>query len=150
MLPYCLNTDISDEMKGIVITSGNSVTDAQVDEWILQESSYIDAKIVVRYLVPVNSTDYPDAYAVLKRICIFRVTERVKNKLEVKTNVSQLDSEQKYTQNYVRTPNYDLDQIALGKLILIDVPLQATNGLVNFPDVGSGECHQFDTSQQQW
>lgn len=153
-MPYAVNQDVIDEFKGLVVaSSGTTVTSSQLTEWISQESNYIDGVISRRYVAPVSSGTYPEAYSILKRICIFRVSERVKNKIEVKSNVSQLDTEQKYTENFIRTPNHDLESIAKGNLILKDVPLISASG-----DSGSScgptcdvtTCHTFDVSEQQW
>ena len=149
-MAYASQTDIEAELKGITFGASTSVTATQLTAWIDQESNYIDAKISLRYVAPVLIGDYPEAYSILNRICIFRVTERVKNKLEVKSNVSQLDSEEKYTENYIRTPNHDLEAIVKGNLLLKDVPLINANGLVNYFHTDSGDCHTFDTSKQQW
>ncbi len=153
-MAYCAVSDITDEFKGLVISnSGTAITTAQCTEWIEQESNYIDAKIGLRYVAPVAVGSYPIAYSILKRICIFRVSERVKNKIEVKANASQTDTEQKYIENYIRTPNYDLDQIVKGNLILKDVPLVNSDGGVASPcgvACDTSECHTFDVNTQQW
>lgn len=153
---YCTTQDIKDEFKQIVFATqpntGATLTESLVEEWIYQESEYIDAKISVRYQTPVTQ-EYPNAFTVLKRIAIFRVCQRVKNKIEVKTNATQLSSEEKFSENYVQTPNFDLDQIAKGNLILKNVPLVNSNG-----DVASScgvecdvsTCHTFDVGKQQW
>ena len=153
---YCSIADIKSEFKNLSVpaveTAGVALSEPLLTEWITQESNYIDGKISVRYVTPVVS-GYTSAYSILKRIAIFRVCERVKNKIEVKSNVSQANSEEKYIENYIRTPNYDLDQIAKGNLILKDVPLVNSSG-----DVGSScgvecdtsTCHTFDVGKQQW
>lgn len=149
-MAYAVQTDIEAEFKGITFGASTAVTATQLAAWIDQESNYIDGKISLRYVTPVLIGTYPEAYSILNRICTFRVAERVKNKLEVKSNASQLDSEQKYVQNYVRTPNHDLEDIIKGNLLLKDVPLINSNGLVEYFHVETGDCHQFDTSKQQW
>jgi len=153
---YCTISDVKSEFKNISIpaveTAGVSLSETLVNAWILQESEYIDGKLAVRYVTPVANT-YTSAFEILKRIAIFRVCERIKNKLEVKSNVTQANSEEKYSENYVRTPNYDLDQIAKGNIILKNVPLINSSG-----DVGSScgvecdtsTCHTFDVGKQQW
>lgn len=153
---YCSIQDIKDEFKQIVFATlpntGATLTEAVVTEWITQESEYIDARISVRYQTPVLSS-YTSAFSVLKRICIFRVCQRVKNKIEVKANATQLSSEEKYTQNYVQTPNYDLEQIAKGNLILKNVPLVNSSGDIASScgvECDASTCHTFDVGKQQW
>jgi hypothetical protein len=146
---YCTTTDVEGEFKALQFTSQSAVTSAQVKEWIKQETAYINAKISLRYVTPVAAT-YESAFYVLKRICVFRVAERVKNKLEVKTGVSQTDQEVKQP-NYTRTPNADLKDIAEGELILKDVPLVTSGGALASscePSCDPAGCHVFDGSQQ--
>lgn len=146
---YATTQDIEGEFKATQFTSSSAVTSNQVTDWIKQESAYINGMISRRYATPVAST-YEEAFLILKRICVFRVAERVKNKLEVKSGVSQTDQEVK-APNYIRTPNQDLRAIVDGNLILKDVPLVSESGGIAAscePDCEPAECHVFDGSQQ--
>lgn len=147
---YCTRTDILADFKGIKIDDTTAVTPKSLNEIIEQESNYIDARISNRYELPVDETTYPVAFSILKRICIFRVSDRVRNILEIKTGVTQKDSDEKYKKNEIRTPNDDLDMIVKGDLLLIGVPLVATNGGVNSFNVDACVPHVFDTTKQQW
>lgn len=150
---YSVPQDIQDEFAAITFSTESKVTTTQLSEWITQESNYIDGVISRRYIAPVVKASYPEAFSILKRICIFRVSERVKNKLEVKSNATQTDSEQKYIQNYVRTPNQDLEAIAKGNLLLKDVPLVNASGSVSSscgPTCDVDTCHTFDVDKDQW
>jgi len=150
---YSTLQDIQDEFAAITFGTQSKVSASQVTEWITQESYYIDGIVSRRYVTPVVKADYPAAYSILKRICIFRVAERVKNKLEVKSNVTQTDSEQKFIKNYVRTPNQDLEAIAKGDLNLKDVPLLNASGSVGSacgPTCDTDTCHTFEMDKVQW
>lgn len=146
---YCTQADIEMDFKGLVISNTAVITPALITEWIEQESNYIDARIGLRYIVPVTAG--AAALSILKRIAIFRVGERVKNKLEVKSNVSQKESEEKYIENYVRTPNDDLTAIAKGTLLLSGATLINTQG-AGVSSFTSDLCnpHLFDVRKQQW
>jgi len=150
-MSYCEKSDIEAEFKATIFCSTSAITPAQLIEWIEQESNYIDARIGVRYTTPIISYNSPKSFSLLKRICLFRVSERVKNKLEVKSNVSQKDSEEKYIENYVRTPNDDLAAIAKGTLLLSDATLINTQG-AGVSSFTSDLCnpHLFDVRKQQW
>lgn len=146
---YSTPADIEGEFKATQFTSSSAVTNNQVTDWIKQESAYINAVISLRYVTPVTNT-YEEAFLILKRICTFRVAERVKNKLETKSGISQTDQEVK-APNYTRTPNSDLKDIADGKLLLKDVPLVSSTGAVAsscLPECEPTTCHVFDGSQQ--
>ena len=56
----------------------------ELEELISQESAYIDARVSVKYATPILSESYPNAFLILKRICIFRVSDRVRNIIEIK------------------------------------------------------------------
>lgn len=143
--------DIEGEFKGIYFKGDTAVTAAIVTSWIKQETAYINGVISRRYVTPVTD-DYEEAFLILKRICTFRVAERVKNKLEVKTGNTQTDQEVKQP-NFTRTPNADLKDIAEGKILLKDVPLINSTGAVDagcLPDCDTDECHVFDDGKQQW
>lgn len=143
---YCTIADVENEFKAVQFTSSSAVTSNQVTDWIKQESAYINAVISLRYVTPVANT-YEEAFLLLKRICVFRVCDRVKNKLEVKTGDQNLNQEVKRS----RTPNMDLREIADGKMILIGVPLVSSTGAVSsqcLPECDTETCHVFDGTQQ--
>lgn len=146
---YCTTYDVEGEFKAVQFTSSSAVTSVQVTDWIKQETAYINAIISLRYATPVANT-YEEAFLILRRICTFRVAERVKNKLEVKTGINQTDQEVKQA-NYTRTPNTDLRDIAEGRLLLVGVPLVSETGAVAspcLPECEESTCHVFDGSQQ--
>lgn len=145
---YCTQSDIESDFKGLIIAVGAVITPTLIADWIDQESAYIDARIGLRYITPITGIE---SLKLLKRICIFRVGERVKNKMEVKTNVTQKDSEEKYIENYVHTPNDDLSMIAKGTLLLKDATLINTAGAgVSSFTADLCEPHLFDVRKQQW
>lgn len=150
---YAEIQNILDEFKGITLSGTSGVTEANILNWITQETNYINGRIAVRYVTPVSKVSYPEAFSILERICTFRVCERVKNKLEVKSNVTQIETEQKYSQNFVRTPNHDLEAIAKGDILLINVPLVASGGGVASScgiECDTSACHTFEVDKQQW
>jgi hypothetical protein len=149
---YCTKQDIIDDFKSLSIeNSGTVVTTSKVEEWIGQESSFIDGYISQRYALPIDESTYPSAFNVLKRICIFRVSQRVRNVIEVRSDATQVNSQEKFLDNRVRTPNDDLMEIVKGKLVLIDVPTRSnTLGVASFTSKASGTCAKFDVNKQQW
>lgn len=146
---YASIQDIQDDWKKIDFTSsGAIVSTAKVQSMIEQETDYINAWINNKYQIPVSSSQSPISFNILKRICIFRVSERIKNILEVKTGNDQTDSDEKQNKNYARTPNSDLRDIQSGKMQLPDA-IRSSNGMGSF-NIDSGQCFEFDTSKQQW
>lgn len=150
-MSYADQTEIEAEFKGIVIASGSAVTPANIVEWCTQASNYIDARIGLRYRVPVLVGTSPIGFNILRMICTFLVAERVKNKLEVKSNVSQKDSMEKFIPNEVMTPKDDLDLIVKGDLLLPDVPLVGSQlGIASFSADFDPCCRTFDVCKDQW
>lgn len=147
---YCAKKDIEADFKGIEFSDTTAVKPSELNEWILQESNYIDARIGLRYVVPIDESSYPEAFSILKRIATFRVSERVRNVIEVKNGVTQKESEEKYKKNEVRTPNDDLDMIAKGLLLLKGVPLLSKDSGVSSFNVDTCQENVFDVSKQQW
>ncbi len=143
---YCSIQDIKNEFTGLSIeSSGTKVTKSQVNGWIEQESAFIDACISNRYVISIDEYSSPISFLVLKRIAIYRVSERVKNKIEIKTAQDQTSSEEKsFVQT--RTPNSDLKDIASGKIDLPDAVLVSSTD-----SVYSHGCEGFfRTDEQQW
>ena len=146
---YATIQDIKDDWKKINFTAANAiVNEAKVTAMIEDETAYINAWISNKYSVPVAQGDSPNSYAVLKRICIFRVSERIKNILEVKTGENQTDSAEKQNKNFARTPNSDLRDIQSGKMQLSDA-IRSSNGMGSF-NIDCGVEFTFDTTKQQW
>jgi hypothetical protein len=149
---YCVKQDIVNDFKSLAIeNSGTVITTAKVEEMIEQESSFIDGYISQRYNLPITEATYPSAFNILKRICIFRVSQRVRNIIEVRSDATQTNSQEKFTDNRVRTPNDDLSEIVKGKLILLNVPTRSSGlGVTSFTSKNKGNCAKFNVNDQQW
>lgn len=147
---YAVADDIKSDFKDIVFDNDSVVTPSLVDEWISQETAYINASIAQRYKIPVIEADSPISFLLLKRICIFRVALRVKNKIEIRSDASDQNSEEKIEQNYVRTPNDDLRMIAKGTLILPDAVSKSSDLGVSSFTSKKGKKPFFNVCEQQW
>lgn len=143
---YCQLSDIQSDFGDIEFSSTSKVTDTKVDELIVSESNYIDSYISSKYAVPVIELDSPSAFALLKRICIFRVSDRIRNILEIKTGNDNINQDVK---GQSRTPSDDLKKIIDGKLRLIDCPLATTDDGLSF-GVLNEEYKPFKLNQDQW
>lgn len=145
---YCAVEDVQTDFKKIDFSSAGAVVSSDmVEDWIDQESELINSYICNRYKVPVSDVKSPASYMILKRIAIFLVSERVKNKIEVKTGISQKDSEEK-SPNYSRTPLSDLKSISDGKIHLRDAELLSS--AVGSFNIDSCDQPVFDVTKQQW
>lgn len=147
---YCTQADIEADFKGIDFkASGTAVTVTELENIIAQESAYIDGRVGAKYVTPVTDS-YAEAFLILKRICIFRVSDRVRNIIQVKTGQAQKDSAEKAVENSARLYNKDLSDIAKGLLVLKDVPLLNTSGGFDSYNEDCGVEPVFKTTKQQW
>ncbi len=148
---YCTKAEVASDFKGIEFkASGGAITNDELDAIIAQETAFIDARVGVKYVTPVVEATYAEAFLVLKRICIFRVSDRVRNILEIKTGITQKDSDEKAKENAARQYNKDLVDIAKGLLVLKDVPLLNSQGSVSSFNVDCDIEPLFKTTNQQW
>ena len=146
---YATVQDIQDDWKKINFNADKAIiNETKVQAMIEDESAYINAWISNKYQTPVLENDSPSSYAILKRICVFRVSERIKNILEVKTGENQTSSDEKQNKNYARTPNSDLKDIQKGQMQLTDA-IRSANGMGSF-NIDAGVEFEFDVSKQQW
>lgn len=149
-MAYCEQADIEADFKAITFNADTAITPAKLNAIIEEESNYIDARVGLRYVVPVVKADYPEAFSILKRICVFRVSDRVRSVIEVKDGITQKESNEKEKDNRSRTPNDDLDLIIKGLLLLKNVPLISKGSGVNSFNVDACVEHVFDVRKQQW
>lgn len=151
-MSYCTKQDVINDFKSLVVNaSGTVITNDYLDSVISEESNFIDGYIAQRYVLPIQQSASPKAFQVLKRICVFRVSERVRNKIEVRSNSTQAASDEKFSENKIRTPNDDLREIAAGNLILVDAPVKSKAlGVASFTSSSKGTCAMFDVNKQQW
>lgn len=149
-MSYCSVDDIRSDFKDIVFSATSSVTIIEVDKFILEEAAFIESMICARYNVPIIENDSPNAFLVLKRICIFLVSDRVRHVLYVKTGRDASDQDTKGLRSLSRQPRADLNSIRDGKSKLSDAT--SVEDCIGF-DVGTDRtCEDmvFDPTKQQW
>lgn len=145
-MSYCQTSDIKADFGEIEFSSTSKVTSDKVVELIASESNYIDSYLYSKYIVPIIEANSPLAFSLLKRICVFRVSDRIRDILEIKTGNSKNDQDVKGTS---RTPDEDLKKIIDGKLNLIDAQFRTTDDGLSF-GVPDAIPFPFDLQKQQW
>jgi phage gp36-like protein len=128
---YCQLEDIEREFSGTPFNNSSKVTGDSVNEFISQESANIDGRIACRYQTPLTGSE-TESLKVLKRICIYRVCERIKPILGVKTQIQQITQVGQARLDSIETPNDDLDRIVDGDLRLVDAVSASTGEGVDF------------------
>lgn len=148
-MPYSVIGDIQAEFKNVTFGPNTTPTDATINSFISQADAEIDAKVGLRYAVPINTTTSPIAAITLKRMSTWLVVARVKEILKVKTG-DAATSQDARSGDLGKMARDQLDQIAQGKYLLSDAPLvNNTEGLQGW-GVGAGEALVFDKDSTQW
>lgn len=144
---YCLLSDIqADFANSVTFDAVSKVTLNDVNAYIASESNYIDSAIASKYQTPVLVGTSPKAFDLLKRICIFRVSDRIRNILEIKTGNDDVNQDVK---GQSRNPNADLKLIIDGKLKLIDALIATPDDGVSF-GVRDEAYAPFKLNEDQW
>lgn len=145
---YCSQTDIEADFKDITFDADSTVSNADLALFITSESNYIDSYISAKYVTPVIMANSPLAFELLKKICIFLVSDRVKSVLEIKTGNVGVDQKIK-AQSSTRKPIADLDRIVDGKLRLIDCQIASSDDGLAF-GITDSSYKPFSLNKQQW
>jgi hypothetical protein len=145
---YCLVTDVASDFKNITFDATSTVTDTEVQNFIDQESAFIDSMICSVYAVPVTGVN---SLLILKRIAIFLAADRVRHVLYTKTGQDNKDQDTKGLRSLSRDPRGDLKKIQDGTLKLGDaVALTENIGFDTGTDVPDCDHRVFDVGRQQW
>lgn len=149
-MSYSTVDDIRSDFKDIVFNANSSVTETEVEKFIDEETAFINSMICARYKTPVIELDSPEAFLVLKRICIFLVSDRVRHVLYVKTGRDASDQDTKGLRSLSRQPRRDLEAIRDGKSKLSDAV--KVDECIGFDTGSDSTCSDmtFDPSKQQW
>lgn len=149
-MKYCTAIDVQSDFKNIEFSETSSLKLSEVEEIIEQESAFINGRISHVYKVPVIVANSPISFSILKRICVFLASDRVRHVLEVKTGHKATEQETKGERSLSRNPRKDLDDILTGKLKLADA--ESISGSVGFDTSDLVDCSTkvFDTNKQQW
>lgn len=114
-MAYSTQAQIQGEFKDVTFTASTAVTDTEVAELISQTDAEIDARLSVRYVVPVTG---PTSLLLLRTISIYITAARVSKIIEVKTGESDRDQPRRVEER--NTALRMLQEIIDGKIILTD------------------------------
>ncbi len=150
MVSYATTDDIESEFKSIDFSSsGTSVSTAEVDGFIEQESAYVTSYLEGVYNLPLTDTD---GLKILKRITISLVAFRVASILDFthSVQVSQSMTIQKIKGGaaYKQALN-DLKMIKDGDLVISSTELRDNSAPTSYNSEQSVEP-VFSTTEQQW
>lgn len=145
-MAYCNNAQVASEFKEITFSTSSSVTTADVDRFIEEADSEIDARIGTRFVVPVTG---PISLITLRQISIWLVTYRIREILRVK-NPSK-ETEQNVRDGNMRAQALKmLDDIVKGLMTLADASLINSADGVSSYGVSAGLEHTFRKGEDSW
>jgi hypothetical protein len=148
-MAYSSLSDIQAEFKNLTFGPTTTPKDTVVSGFIDQADAEINARIGLRYAVPINTASCPVAAVTLKRLSTWLVTARVKEILKVKTG-DAASSQDSRGGDLGKMARDQLDQISKGQYLLSDAPLaNTTEGMQSF-GYSNGETLFFDKDSDQW
>lgn len=142
---YCEVNDTKGEFKFLELSDESAISEELIEDFIAQESAYVDSQISGRYVVPV--ADGVIAPLVLKKIVARLSAERVRDVLQPEPNLpSESDVEKKDPQYF--NPRKAIKDIQSGK-IQLDC---ATAGKSAVDSLGlqKGKSNHFTLNKKQW
>jgi hypothetical protein len=152
---YCEQSNVQEEFKSLDVGSTSVISADRIDRFITEASAEIDARVGLKYVVPINANASPLSTAILRTICAKMVAGRLMPQLKVKTGEST-GAQATHGQNknpvneLVAEARSMLSEIVKGTLFLIDATLVSkTDGL---GDLNStiGQEHTFRRDERQW
>ena len=143
-MAYASTSDVTNEFKSLTLNDA-SVSSAKVTEWLAQADAYINAKLGLRYVVPITGTA---ALIIVKQIETWLVAGRVKDVLEVQSGSTKAD--QGTRGDLGKKAEAMLSEIVAGKMKLTDATLATSADGVRSFNVDESEEHTFKKGEDQW
>jgi phage gp36-like protein len=147
-MAYCTQEQVADEFNGVTFDANTNPTETTVDRWIAEADQLINAKVGLRYTVPLNETDHPNDIIILRTICIELVAARVRRRLN---RVGPNTDAQKVIVTETDTKAMKkLTEIAEGKLNLSEASPKNSDLGVSSHTVDCADPFTFERNVDQW
>jgi hypothetical protein len=145
-MAYCTNAQVAAEFKNLSFSSSSTPTDTTVDRFIEEADAEINARIGLKFDVPVTGAQ---ALIIARQLSIDIVSERVRRIIRVKTGAepTRQDGRDGDTAKEARER---IEQIVKGTFLLSDATLvSSSDGLFSY-NVSEDEEHTFEKGTDQW
>lgn len=146
---YCVVSDIEAEFKGLTFTSDQPVTNTEVEEFIDQTEARVDARIGLLYSTPIDETDSPKSFLIVKNIVTWFVADRVSSILVNRTGNAQTEQNSRPEKSFMDKAKELLKEVMDKTLILPDAET-VTTVQVKTETYSAGEEHTFKKGCTQW
>lgn len=148
-MAYASLSDIQNEFKSVTFSSGSAPTDSAVTAFIAQEEAKLNARVGLKYVVPVDPTASPLSTLILRSISVHLVTARIKEILKVKAADPKADQDARGGDPKKHALTV-IDKIVSGEMPLPDAVLVSTaNGVRSFV-VDNSEVQVFTKDNDLW
>jgi hypothetical protein len=149
-MAYSTNSEISGEFKGITFSSTTTPNTTDIDRFITEADAEINARVGMKYSVPITLGASPIAFAILRQISVQLVAGRMKRILEVKQTSPDLAKQDGQSKDIAKIARDMLKEIVLGTLPLPDATLLSSGDGVSSSNVSAGREHFFSMDEDQW
>lgn len=144
-MAYSTTAQVASEFKNITFDANSAVTDTEVSAIIDQTDAEIDARIGVKYVVPVTGAS---SLLLLRTISIYITAARVSKIIEVKTG--EADKEQPRRIEERNAALKMIKDIIDGNILLSDATEKTTHGGVRLYTYENDIEATFDVTKDQW
>lgn len=150
-MAYSTNAQVASEFKSITFSSSTSVTDTEVDRFIVEADEEINSQIGRVYVVPIVEADSPLAFPVVRMLSIWLVAERVREIMQLKSIMpTRLKQQGRMPLDSAERAREMLESIAARKMQLLDAKLKTTHGGVASFNSDNAIDAQWEKGVDQW
>jgi len=150
-MAYSTTDQVASEFKSIDFGAASSVVvTAEVTRFIEEADAEIDSQIGQKYVVPIDSTNHPESFKIVRMLSIWLVADRVRQIMEMKNIAPEAIEQGVRVPNSAKMAREMIKKIVQGKMTLSDAELvSAANGVRSF-SVDNSEEHTFQKNVDQW
>ena len=149
-MAYATSANVASEFKNITFGASTAVTSTEVDRFITEAESLINARVGEIYTVPLDTSVSPEAFIIMRMISIMFVADRVRQVLQVKDVTLDELKQGVRPISSMKDAAKLLDKIVSREVILSDAVNQtAHQGMASFNEDNSIE-HTFEKGIEQW
>lgn len=144
-MAYSTTNQIQSEFKDITFSATSSVTDTEVTEIISMTDAEIDARLGVKYEVPITGTS---ALLICRTISTYISAARISKIVEVKTGEADKDMPRRIEERNAALKM--IEDIVAGKMLLSDATSRSTRGGVRSYNYDNDIEAEIDVTKDQW
>lgn len=145
-MAYCTSAQVTAEFKDLPVTVNSSITEAKIDRFIEEADAEIDGQLGLKFETPIAGAT---ALIIMRKISILLVTARIKEILQVKTAVEDVNQDGR-AGSLRKQAQAMIDKILKGTLALPGATLLSTAGGVRSFAVDEDLEHTFKKGESQW